>query len=72
MLSGCLIEKWTRSNKFEHAEDIQVMSQEQRGQEGQAAVCMCKCNKFGSREQKICYTETTGMMVVSWQPFKFC
>lgn len=63
MLSDCLEVKCTRSNSFERGVDIQVTSwgrQGQRRQEGLASVCVCKCNKFGSREQKTCYTKTRG------------
>lgn len=73
MLAGCPKGKCTRSNSFECAVDIQVTSwgwQGQHGQEGLASVCMGKCNRFGSREQKTCYKETRGerrLQAVSWQ-----
>lgn len=76
MLSGCLIGKCTRSNSFERAADIQVTSwgrQGQRRQEGPASVCTCKCNKFGSREQKTCYAERRGCKLASrLNPADFC
>ena len=60
MPSGCLVGKCTRSNGFERAVDIQVTSWGQCRQEGLASVCVCKCNKFGSRDQKICYAQPRG------------
>lgn len=73
MLAGCPRGKCTRSNSFECAVDIQVTSrgrQGQRRQEGLASICMGKCNRFGSREQKTCHTETRGerrLQAASWQ-----